>query len=156
MRRALAALLLLSAATCGGSKTGSTPTAPPHGAVVDFGGSKLGVEIADSPAEQAKGLMGRTHMDRDHGMIFLFTAPPGYGFWMKDTLIPLQIAYMTKTGTDRYRVNQLVEMVPCPKDVGNACTIYTPKAPYDAAVEANKGWFTAKGVKPGTEARLSG
>lgn len=114
---------------------------------VAFGASVVRVEIADEPAEREKGLMHRERLGEDRGMLFLFPAPQRSGFWMKNTLIPLSIAYMIReSGTPAsgtYRVVDILDMEPCRAD---PCPVYTPSADYDAALEVNLGWFDRAGV----------
>ena len=59
---------------------------------------RVTVEAADTPAEREHGLMGRTSLDTDEGMVFVFDGPTDGSFWMKDTLIPLSIAFWDEDG----------------------------------------------------------
>lgn len=98
--------------------------------------------------------MFRERLDPDAGMIFLFDErePVGSGFWMKNTLIPLSIAYMRRSG-DGFEVVAIMDMVPCPAETVT-CPTYRPGTPYDAALEVNKGWFEVAGVEVGAEVRI--
>jgi uncharacterized membrane protein (UPF0127 family) len=119
------------------------------------GGATAVVEIADSRPEQTRGLMGRRKLGADDGMLFRFTAPQRIGFWMKNTLIPLSIAYMKSTGGG-FEIVSIREMTPCTAD---PCPIYPPGAAYDAALEMNAGWFDRHSLEVGdsaTEAPSSG
>src|SRR5205823_5097030 len=60
---------------------------------------QLTVELADTPAKQSIGLSGRTSLDPDRGMLFIFDRPGGYEFWMRDTTIALSIAFAGEAGT---------------------------------------------------------
>jgi uncharacterized membrane protein (UPF0127 family) len=158
VRVRLAAVLVATCAIggCGGggsngpsAQTPDGPTPPPGGSLVVFtGGATAAVEIADSREEQLRGLMGRTKLGSDEGMLFRFGAPQRIGFWMKDTLIPLSIAYMKRTD-GHFEVVAIREMTPCKAD---PCTIYTPGADYDAALEMNEGWFHGHGIDVGDTA----
>jgi uncharacterized membrane protein (UPF0127 family) len=119
-----------------------------------FGKHVVAVELAFTPAEWEKGLMNRKHMDADHGMAFIFGAPTRAPFWMKDTLIPLSVAFLQRKQGQTYRVAKILDMQPCPRSAGNNCPFYDPKTPYDVALEVNLGWFRDNAVHVGTTARL--
>lgn len=96
------------------------------------------VAVADTPARRSQGLMGVTDLGPREGMLFVFDEDVTTGFWMKDTLIPLDIAYFDADGlfVDAFT------MVPCTED---PCTVYTPAGPYRYAVEAGEGQLAAVG-----------
>jgi uncharacterized protein len=106
------------------------------------------LEVADSEEERARGLMGRQRLDRDSGMVFEFDGPTQGGFWMKDTLIPLSIAFWGKSNT----VLDILAMEPCTAD---PCPTYAPEAPYTHALEMNAGWFTHHGIEIGDHVELT-
>lgn len=107
----------------------------------------LEVEVADEPAERSVGLMGRTSLPEDRGMVFLFDGPVSTSFWMKDTLIPLSIAFWTED----QRIVAILDMEPCEAD---PCPTYGPGVPFVGAVEANQGWFERNGVRVGDGVEL--
>lgn len=107
----------------------------------------LNVEIASSPQERQQGLMGREELPPDRGMIFLFDGPTGTTFWMKDTLIPLSIAFWDS----RYRIVTILDMDPCRAD---SCRAYASDMPYVGAVEVNRGYFEERGVRVGDSVTL--
>lgn len=112
----------------------------------------LTVEVADSPAERATGLSGRESLPDGTGMAFVFESPTRVQFWMKDTLVPLSIAWVQDG-----RVVDVAEMQPCPP--GGDCPLYEPRDPeatFDLAVEAPGGFFTGAGVQPGDAVTRSG
>ncbi len=165
MRRfSLALLLLLFAAACGGDETpdiaGTSPpvdvTAPPGGAVVGFGSKAIGAEIADEAEEWGRGLMFRERMDENAGMIFFFPVrrPGTNGFYMKNTLIPLSIAYMRMLSPDTFEVVAFRDMDPCPAQT-SPCPLYPGGEPYDAALEVNQGWFEDAGIEVGDTATVT-
>lgn len=164
MRRfSLALLLLLFVAGCGGDgaplSSGNSPpvdvTAPPGGAVVSFEDNAISAEIADEREEWARGLMFREQMDDDAGMIFFFPIrqPGNDGFYMKNTLIPLSIAYMRMLSSDTYEVVAVRDMDPCPPQT-QVCPEFPGGEPYDAALEVNQGWFEEVGIEIGDSATV--
>jgi uncharacterized protein len=94
----------------------------------------LEVAVADDPAEQQQGLMNVADLGDLDGMLFVFAEDTASGFWMKDTLIPLDIAYFSADG--RY-VDSLT-MEPCRED---PCPLYHAAGAYRYAVEVAAGDF---------------
>ena len=105
------------------------------------------VEVADSDEERAHGLMHRESLPEDAGMIFVFAEEHSGGFWMKDTLIPLSIAFADGDG----RVLRILDMEPCEAD---PCRIYDPGVSYRSALEVNRGAFSEWGVEEVNSLRL--
>jgi uncharacterized protein len=103
------------------------------------------VEIADTPDKQEYGLMNRTSMPDDRGMIFMFSREVGIPFWMKDTLIDLSIAFIDPNGA----VVDIQEM--------QAMTLnnHVPAKPYQYAIEANAAWYSRHGIAVGDFADVS-
>jgi uncharacterized membrane protein (UPF0127 family) len=116
---------------------------------VTFGGpdAKLAVKIADDIEERRRGLMDVEELPADQGMAFVWPEPERGTFWMKNTLIPLSIAFVDDAG----RVIDILDMEPCEAD---PCPRYGIHAPYVLAVEANLGWFDEHGVQAGDRADL--
>jgi uncharacterized membrane protein (UPF0127 family) len=102
------------------------------------------LEVAASPAARDRGLMGRTRVPAGTGMVFLFPADTTAAFWMKDTLVPLSIAFVAGDG----RVVAVREMTPCTAD---PCPVYGPDRSYRYAVELAAGAFTAARVREGSQ-----
>jgi uncharacterized protein len=100
------------------------------------------LEVAADPAARARGLMGRGRVPPGTGMVFLYPADVREAFWMKDTLVPLSIAFVAADG----RVVSVHEMTPCRAD---PCPTYAPAGPYRYAVELAAGAFPAAGVGAG-------
>ena len=105
------------------------------------------VEVANTDAERQHGLSERASLAADHGMAFLFDAPTTVGFWMKDTLIPLSIAFWGADG----RIQQTFDMDPCTSDT---CQVYRASEPYAGAVEAPQGFFREHGIGVGDKIEL--
>jgi uncharacterized protein len=100
------------------------------------------LEVAADPVARARGLMGRREVPAGTGMVFLYPAEVTGPFWMKNTLVPLSIAFVAADG----RVVSVAEMTPCRAD---PCPTYPPAGPYRYAVELAAGAFAAAGVGPG-------
>ena len=98
-------------------------------------------------AERARGLMGVEELPRDQGMAFVWDEPSSGTFWMKDTPLPLSIAFWDADG----EVIALFDMQPCTTE---PCPTYGPDEPFIGAVEANLGWFEEHGVAVGDHVEL--
>ena len=101
-------------------------------------------EIADTEAKREKGLMGRTALAEDAGMLFVFDREQPLAFWMKDTLIPLSIAYIDSNG----RIVDIQDMQPLDE------TPHPSAEPAKYALEVNQGFFAARGIQVGDRAEL--
>jgi uncharacterized protein len=108
---------------------------------------RMVVELAEREEQRAYGLMERSALDDDAGMLFLYpTEQPGSsGFWMYRTRIPLDIAFLDGDGV----IVRILRMEPCPSPEPRWCPTYAPGAPYRAALEANAGFFGRRGVREG-------
>jgi uncharacterized membrane protein (UPF0127 family) len=139
-------LLLLALALVGCT---SETTSQPAGSRVVFadGAATLHVEVADDPLERSQGLMGVESLPEDEGMAFVWGTIDDGAFWMKDTLIPLSIAFVG----DDDRIHTILEMEPCGTE---PCRTYEAREPYWLAIEANAGWFEANGIEVGDTADL--
>ncbi|MEQ5802927.1 DUF192 domain-containing protein [Halomonas sp. H10-9-1] len=113
----------------------------------DSGKHAFRVEVADDPAERRRGLMGREQLAEGAGMLFLYAAerPGGSGFWMYNTLIPLDIAFIDGAG----RIVATHTMQPCGSSVPADCAVTRSGEPYRAALEVNAGTFEALGIVVG-------
>jgi uncharacterized protein len=154
MKRALVLLMLLLAFTAcaGGESGGDDPASRPPSTVTfedqeDMSASTLWVDVADDDGERRRGLMEVEHLPADQGMAFVFDEPVSGTFWMKDTLIPLSIAFVGDDGN----VVGVLDMEPCEAD---PCPTYGIDDPYVLAIEANQGWFEDNGIGVGDRAEL--
>lgn len=100
------------------------------------------VWVADDDLLRQRGLMERTSLPSGAGMLFVFEEPSDGGFWMKNTLIPLSIAFIDDDG----RVLETLDMEPCEAD---PCQVYTPGVTYRYALEVNRGFLDDHGVTTG-------
>jgi uncharacterized protein len=103
---------------------------------------KLTVQVADTPKIRDKGLMFVEKLLENEGMLFVFSAETYGGFWMKNTLIPLSIAFLDSDG----KILKILDMVPCKEDI---CPTYDPEISYHYALEVNLGWFEKKQIRAG-------
>jgi uncharacterized protein len=131
------------------TQTGSASAFPKAIAVLDTGERRvrINVEVADEPDEWRVGLMHRRSLGPNAGMIFVFPQPIRGGFWMKNTLIPLSIAFLDRRG----RILRIMVMSPCRAD---PCPTYDPKVAYKGALEVNRGSFSRWGARRGDRIRL--
>jgi uncharacterized membrane protein (UPF0127 family) len=100
------------------------------------------VEIADDASEQEWGLMGRTELGKNRGMLFVFEEEQRLSFWMKDTRIPLSIAFMDSEG----RIVDIQDMKPFDDELPE----YVSAKPARYALEVNRGFFEERSVEVGT------
>ena len=149
MRRLLLALALVAAPACG-SDPASAPASSARLEIHTARGAdlRLSVEIADTPAERETGLMGRERLDPFDGMVFTWAEPVRTAFWMKDTRIPLSIAFWDA----RNRIVALFDMDPCTAD---PCPTYDPGVEILGAVEVPQGDLGRLGVAVGDEIELT-
>lgn len=112
-------------------------------------GVALSVPVYDAhtPDTRRRGLMGRKRLPPRTGMVFRFPEDRTGGFWMKDTLIPLSIAYFDRSGV----VVAVRDMKPCRQD---PCPSYRPDARYRGALEVNQGYLAEVGVEKGWRVEL--
>ena len=146
LRRILLVPLLVGLGACS-SPASVQPASMRQGAIVFGGGDRLHVRVAETQAERAAGLVHVMALAPDDGMAFVFDGPVTDRFWMKDTLIPLSVAFVGEDG----RVISESDMDPCTAD---PCPMYPAAGPYTMAIEANLGWFHDHGVHVGSTARL--
>jgi hypothetical protein len=144
MRPTLAPLLLLLA-SC-------TNTAPASHATLDaeLHGQRFTVELATDEASRVHGLMMRTTLAADHGMLFVFPDTAARGFWMKNTLIPLDILYFD---ADRRLVSMQLNVPPCKAD---PCPTYPSHAAARYVLELSAGTAHRIGAKMTDELKIDG
>jgi uncharacterized membrane protein (UPF0127 family) len=104
----------------------------------------IDAQVATTPDQRMTGLMHRREMPQHEGMLFVFELPAQQCFWMKDTLLPLAVAFVADDGT----IVNIDEMKP--QTLDSHCSA----KPVRYVLEMNKGWFAKKGIKPG--AKLEG
>lgn len=98
-------------------------------------------EVADDERKRAIGLMFRESLAPNHGMLFVFREKAGHCFWMRNTLIPLSIAFLDDDGT----IVNIEDMAPRSEDS------HCPKRPVRFALEMEQGWFAKRGLAAGAK-----
>jgi len=109
-------------------------------ATISAEGHTLAVELASTPKARVCGLSNRYQLAEDHGMLFIYPALGPRNFWMKDTHIPLSIAFLDDTGL----ILSIQPMTPMQTDER-----YRSLQPVRYALEVNQGWFADHGVGVG-------
>jgi len=137
-------LLLAAAALLVGSLSGCNPRRLPQARSGDLiqleiQGKRLIVEVASDASTMMVGLMDRTELPEERGMLFIYRRPKELSFWMRDTLIPLSIAFLSDEG----KILQIEHMKP--KDR----TMTRSKNKLRFALEVNQGWFERNGIGVG-------
>lgn len=112
---------------------------------IEIGSTKAVVELASDPEARRKGLMGRTQLGQDQGMLMVYPSPSILDIWMLNTAIPLDVGFFDAQG----RLVNIASMLP---DGGKQ--IYTSMLPSVYALEMNMGWFARHGLKPGVKLQL--
>lgn len=102
-------------------------------------GHTLRVELADTPETRRVGLMNRRQLAPDGGMLFVFDAASPQAMWMKNTLIPLSVAFVGADG----RILNIEDMQPLTEDA------HPSSGPALYAIETNLGWFRKRGIQAG-------
>ena len=104
------------------------------------GGKTITVDLALTGPQMEQGLKYRRRLPEDRGMFFIYSKPVQSPFWMKDTHIPLSIAFITREG----RIISIQQMEP-----DNDRKTYHPSKPFLYALEMNRGWFERNDIQVG-------
>jgi uncharacterized membrane protein (UPF0127 family) len=122
-------------------------TTPPEVPYVQIGNDYVSVEVVDSDEERQKGLMHREQLDENNGMLFIFETTRKLTFWMKNTLIPLDMIFISKD----MKVINILTAEPCTQD---PCTLYSSETAGKYVLEVNAGWSKTHNIKAGDEVML--
>lgn len=134
-----------STGTAGGDTLPGTGDLPEPGmAWVIFGDDTVRAEVADTREERERGLMNRTSLREDEGMLFVFQDEAVRSFWMRNTYVPLDIAFLDSA----LEVVDIQQMEPETED------FYESARPAMFAVEVAQGWMVAHGVSVGDQAEI--
>jgi len=149
----LVAVALLACAGCDkAAKTTETAPAPvarfgpDHRFTIDVGGRPVRMRLAVLEHERNRGLMHVRSMPEDEGMLFVFPRPQRMSFYMRNTLIPLDIAYLTPDGV----IREIYPMYPGIED-----GVLSADSTIQLALEMNQGWYARQGVRPGATIDLA-
>lgn len=102
----------------------------------------VAARVAAAPEERQQGLMGVRDLPDGAGMLFVFDGTRRGGFWMRDTLVALDIAFVADSG----RIEAILTMEPC---LAEPCPVHDPHVAYRWALEVPAGWFARQGVQRG-------
>ena len=138
--RSVPALLLVAVFLAGASGC----SAQPSPVELTVGSHRFTVEIADTEESRARGLMFRQSLPEQHGMLFVFPEDARRSFWMRDTQIPLSIAFIRRDGV----ITEIYDMQPFSLDPVNSV------AEVRYALEVNQGEFRRLGIRPGDRVQL--
>jgi len=139
-------MIRFAAMICAFLLVGVTPGAAAAGLpqrTLMIGENKLIVEVAATPQTRETGLMNRFSLQQEHGMLFVFEAPQPLAFWMKNTYIPLSIAFVDRNG----RILNIEDMRPQDESThwSKGLALY--------AIEMRQGWFVSRGIGEGDVVR---
>jgi len=125
----LAFILIIPACT-------QEPTLVIHSATGDH---QVKVEVVTEPADQARGLMYRRSLEKDSGMLFIFRQEEPQSFWMKNTLIPLDMIFVSRNLV----IVDITTMQPC---IIDPCLSYTSRQPAQYVLEVNAGYCRSRNI----------
>ncbi len=140
---ALVVVLLLGCAPANTQELPTLSIQTPDGEV------SIALEVSSTPEERSKGLMFRDYLEEGSGMWFEFEKPEMHGFWMKNTLIPLDMVFVSENLT----IVDIIRADPC---VADPCPVYSPKAAARYVLEINQNASEAYHFLEGQKIRLPG
>ena len=106
--------------------------------------AKLNLIISNTDATRRKGLMNQAYLEKNTGMLFIWPSSKKQCMWMKNTSLPLSVAYLSSDG----RILEIYDMVPFSED--SICSVQNVRM----AVEVNQGWFAANKISVGDKINL--
>ena len=119
--------------------TGTGSNAAENSINLKIGAHSIKAEVVYTPETRARGLMLREKMGKNNGMLFVFDQLGYHGMWMKNTLIPLSVAFIDAKG----KIINIAEMTP------HSEVTHSATGPARFALEMNSGWFKARNIAPG-------
>jgi uncharacterized membrane protein (UPF0127 family) len=134
-------LLLIALLLIGCGEKATTTAFGLRTIALQLGRQSLKTEVAETPEQAQVGLMFRNSLPEDQGMLFIFHPPKQANFWMRNTRIPLSIAFIDSSG----QILEIHSMKPLDETI-----IQSGSDQVAFALETNEGWFSRHGVQPGT------
>jgi uncharacterized membrane protein (UPF0127 family) len=131
------------------SRIATTAVKSPTTYRVTVGSATVNAEAADTAAKREMGLMNRSHLNENSGMLFIFPTEEQQSFWMKNMRIPLDIIFIT---ADKHVLEIYASVPPCAAD---PCTLYASSAPIKYALEVNSGFSAQNGITSGDSVIIS-
>ena len=128
----------------GGAPSSATRMPPRRSAWVIFAADTVVAEVARTPEERERGLMNRSQIPEGTGMLFIYPEEEILSFWMSNTYVALDVAYLDAS----LRVVDIEQMEP------ESTEIHSSPRPVMFGLEVPKGWFAAHGVQAGDQAEL--
>lgn len=121
-----------------------------HKKNISVGKVKIEAEIAETPEQHEQGLMFRTTLKKNSGMLFVFPNSEIRSFWMKNTFIPLTIAYFD----ENKKLLEMIDMQPMKSEMIQDPKIYPSTLPAKFALEMSIGWFRKNNIKVGDQLNI--
>jgi uncharacterized membrane protein (UPF0127 family) len=144
LRHVLVAVVLAAIALVARAQGEANPPLPVQR--ITAGMHVIQAEVADTPGERMLGLMNRDSLAPNSGMLFVFEEAGVHCFWMRNTRIPLSIAFIDDDGA----IVNIADMEPF-DEANNHC----PARPVRYALEMTQGWFAKRGIREGTRLRAA-
>jgi len=139
-----AVLVIATVVTFLASCPGQSPAGLPI-IKMEIDGHKLKAEVVSTMEQRTRGLMYRRELDRNAGMLFVYEEKEQLSFWMKNTFIPLSIAFIADDG----RIEHITDMAP------QTLAPHSSLKPVRYALEMNRGWFEGNNIKVGARAEFT-
>ena len=129
------------------SAPASTPSTSKITTVTFENNRIITAEIADTQESRSVGLMNRTKLEEQKGMLFIFSNSDYHSFWMKNTLIPLDIIFID----EKLKIVDIISADPC---ISDPCKLYTPQEKTKYVLEVNQNWTKRNRIEIGIKIKI--